>query len=103
MGSKGYRLIKTGVAYYNFEYNPNIKTEYKVVYIGHKSYKNAMLFKQEQEKLGYTAFYKNINLNYSKGKIQIRPWAEKGGRIATTKTTLNKELLILCKEKDEKQ
>ncbi len=27
--------------------------------------------------MGYKVFYKNINLNYSVGKVRLRPWAEK--------------------------
>ena len=34
--------------------------------------------------------------------MRYRPWAEKGGRIATNNTTYNKELLIVEKEKDGK-
>lgn len=45
---------------------------------------------------------KNINLNYSVGKVRWRPWAEKGGRIATNATTFNRELLIVEKENDGK-
>jgi len=52
--------------------------------------------------LGYKVFYKNINLNYSVGKVRYRPWAEKGGRIATNGTTFNRELLIVEKESDGK-
>ena len=47
-------------------------------------------------------FYKNINLNYSIGKVRVRPWAERGGRIATNSTTFNKELLIVEKLNDGK-
>lgn len=52
--------------------------------------------------MGYPVFYKNINLNYSVGKVRWRPWAEKGGRIATNATTFNRELLIVEKENDGK-
>ncbi|MBQ3010734.1 MAG: DUF2812 domain-containing protein, partial [Oscillospiraceae bacterium] len=54
------------------------------------------------EDVGYKVFYKNINLNYSIGKVRYRPWAEKGGRIATNATTFNKELLIVEKRNDGK-
>ena len=52
--------------------------------------------------MGYKLFFKNINLNYSVGKVHWRPWAEKGGRIATNATTFNRELLIVEKENDGK-
>ena len=44
------------------------------------------------EDMGYKVFFKNINLNYSVGKVRYRPWAEKGARIATNGTTFNREL-----------
>ena len=52
--------------------------------------------------MGYKVFYKSINLNYSIGKVRWRPWAEKGGRIATNATTFNRELLIVEKANDGK-
>ena len=52
--------------------------------------------------MGYRVFYKNINLNYSVGKVRLRPWAEKGGRIATNATTFNRELLLVEKDNDGK-
>ena len=52
--------------------------------------------------VAYKVFYKNINLNYSVGKVRLRPWAEKGGRIATNATTFNRELLIVEKDNDGK-
>ena len=54
------------------------------------------------EEMGYSVFYKNINLNYFVGKVRWRPWAEIGGRIATNTTTFNRELLIVEKENDGK-
>lgn len=41
-------------------------------------------------------------MNYSVGKVRLRPWAEKGGRIATNATTFNRELLIVEKDNDGK-
>ena len=43
-----------------------------------------------------------INLNYSVGKVRWRPWAERGGRIATNTTTFNREILIVEKANDGK-
>ncbi len=51
------------------------------------------------EDMGYKVFFKNINLNYSVGKVRWRPWAERGGRIATNTTTFNREILIVEKSK----
>ncbi len=52
--------------------------------------------------MGYKVFFKNINLNYSVGKVRWRPWAERGGRIATNTTTFNREILIVEKANDGK-
>ena len=71
-------------------------------YIGQKSKDNAQDYHDFLEEMGYSVFYKNINLNYSVGKVRWRPWAEKGGRIATNATTFNRELLIVEKENDGK-
>ena len=54
------------------------------------------------EDIGYKVFFKNINLNYSVGKVRWRPWAERGGRIATNTTTFNREILIVEKANDGK-
>lgn len=87
---------------YEFEEcNPG-SVEYRVEYIGAKSKSNGQEYFQFLEEMGYKVFFKNINLNVSVGKVRYRPWAEKGGRIATNSTTYNKELLIVEKEKDGK-
>ena len=75
MAEKGYRLIRTGKLLYYHDF---------------------------LEEMGYSVFYKNINLNYSVGKVRWRPWAEIGGRVATNTTTFNRELLIVEKENDGK-
>ena len=71
-------------------------------FIGHKSKDNAQEYYDFLEDVGYKVFYKNINLNFSVGKVRWRPWAEKGGRIAANSTTFNRELLIVEKENDGK-
>ena len=67
-------------------------------FIGQKSKANAEDYHDFLEEMGYSVFYKNINLNYSVGKVRWRSWAEIGGRIATNTTTFNRELLIVEKE-----
>ena len=102
MAEQGYRLIRVDKMLYEFEEcNPD-RVEYRVEYIGSKSKNNSQEYFQFLEDMGYKVFFKNINLNYSVGKVRYRPWAEKGGRIATNNTTFNKELLIVEKEKDGK-
>ncbi len=102
MSEKGYRLIRTGKLLYEFEECKPSQVKYCVEYIGQKSKDNAQDYHDFLEEMGYSVFYKNINLNYSVGKIRWRPWAEKGGRVATNATTFNRELLIVEKENDKK-
>lgn len=99
---KGYRLIRTGKLLYEFEECKPDQVKYRIDFIGEKSKTGATDYKNFLEDMGYTVFYKNINLNYSVGKVRWRPWAEKGGRITTNATTFNRELLIVGKENDGK-
>lgn len=102
MAEKGYRLIRTGKLLYEFEKCKPGQVQYCVEFIGQKSKANAEDYHDFLEEMGYSVFYKNINLNYSVGKVRWRPWAEIGGRIATNTTTFNRELLIVEKENDGK-
>ena len=102
MSEKGYRLVRTGRMLYEFEKcNPDEVT-YCVEFIGEKSKDNATDYANFLEDMGYKVFFKNINLNYSVGKVRLRPWAEMGGYIATNATTFNRELLIVEKANDGK-
>lgn len=103
MAEKGFRLIRTGKMLYEFEPCEPGQVTYCVEFIGQKSKEGAAEYHDFLEDMGYQVFYKNINLNYSVGKVRLRPWAEAGGRIATNSTTYNRELLIVEKENDGKE
>lgn len=47
-------------------------------------------------------WFKNANLDWNVGKVEARPWAEPGGRLASNATTYNRELLIVEKKNDGK-
>lgn len=102
MSERGCRLVRTGKMLYEFEECKPNQVKYCVEFVGQKSKDNAQDYYNFMEDMGYKVFYKNINLNYSVGKVRWRPWAEKGGRIATNSTTFNRELLIVEKENDGK-
>lgn len=102
MADNGYRLIRTEKLLYEFEECEPGKVQYCVEFIGQKSKDKAREYYDFLEDMGYKVFYKNINLNYAVGKVRWRPWADKGGRIATNSTTFNKELLIVEKLNDGK-
>ena len=100
MSDEGWQLVGTTISEYEFEECEKGKYRYKVAYIANRSNESAEAYVKSLEDCGYRVLYKNANLNYSTGKVEYRPWAEEGGRIATEKTTLHKELLIIEKEND---
>ena len=102
MAEKGYRLVRTGKLLYEFEKCKPDEVTYCVEFIGEKSKESSIDYANFLEDIGYKVFFKNINLNYSVGKARWRPWAERGGRIATNATTFNRELLIVEKANDGK-
>lgn len=102
MAEKGFRLVRTSKLLYEFIPCKPKEFEYCVEFVGDKSKQNVADYKNFLEDMGYNVFFKNINLNYSVDKIRWRPWAEKGGRIATNSTTFNRELLIVEKINDGK-
>lgn len=100
MAAKGYRLVRAGKLEYEFEECEPGRYVYEIEYIGDKSFEHGKEYKEFLESFGYKVFYKNINLDYSVGKATINPFAEKGGRIMTSRTSYNRELLIVEKEND---
>lgn len=100
MSDKGYRLLCTTKTMYEFtECEPSLY-RYKVEFIGNRSKQSAEEYVITLESYGYRVHFKNININYSVGKREYRPWAEEAGRWATEETTLHRELLIIEKEND---
>ncbi len=102
MADKGCRLIRTGRAWYEFAECEPGKYRYAVEFVGEKSKQSATEYASFLEDFGYRVLFKNLNLDYSVGKAIFRPWAKKGGKIATTGGSYNKELLIVEKENDGK-
>lgn len=100
MANEGYRLVNTGKMTYDFIECDKGEYEYVIEFVAHRSYKNAKEYKNFLEELGYTVFYKNINLNYSIGKVRWRPYGRGMGQISTNPGSFNKELLIVEKKKD---
>ncbi len=102
MADKGCRLVRTGRAWYEFEECEPGKYRYAVEFVGEKSKREAQEYVSFLEDCGYRVLFKNLNLDYSVGKAVFRPWANKGGKIATTGGSYNKELLLVEKENDGK-
>lgn len=103
MALNGYRLIKTGKAFYEFEECKPGEYSYAVEYVGNMDYENFTKYSDFLEEMGYMVYHKNINLNYSIGKIKFRLYKDKPWIPVTNSTTHNKELLIVEKKNDGKE
>lgn len=102
MADKGYRLINSSKLLYKFEACSKSEYEYHVEFIADKSSKEAKEYKCFIEELGFRTISKNINLNYSLGKIKWRPYAKGTGQLATSPGAYNHEILIIEKKQDGK-
>lgn len=102
MADKGFRLVRTEKLLYEFEPCEPGQYRYCVEFVGHKPRGEADQYACFLEDCGYRVFFKNVNLNWNVGKVEVRPWAEQGGRLASNATTYNRELLIVEKENDGK-
>ncbi|MEW9124380.1 MAG: DUF2812 domain-containing protein [Thermotaleaceae bacterium] len=100
MARKGYRLVKAGKISYDFEECLPDEYQYRIEFIADKSFKSGKEYRTFLEGIGYKVFYKNINLNYSIGKVRWRPYGSGAGQISTNPGSYNKEILIIEKEND---
>jgi len=100
MADKGYRLIECSQLSYVFETCNPSEYEYVVELVGDKTISQVKEYKKSLLDMGYKALSKNINANYSIGKVRWRPWAKGLGQIATSPGTYNHELLIVEKKAD---
>ncbi len=99
MAEQGFRLVKTTRLTYRFESCNPSEYQYRVEFVGNQSYHELLKYRDFLSEMGYRSFFKNINVNYSLGKVRWRPWS---GKLATSPGSINKELLILEKKKDGK-
>lgn len=102
MVSEGYRLVSTGKITYEFEQCKPNEYQYAVEFIAQHGLKSAQNYRSFLEELGYKIFYKNINFNFSFGKVKWRPYGSGTGQISTNPGTYSKELFIIEKRADGK-
>jgi len=103
MANTGYRLVKTRKLLYVFETCQPGAYQYAIDFIAHYDAKTAKEYRTFLEDVGYKVFPKNIQLNYSIGKIKWRLYGGGFGTLATKNSTYSKELLIVEKESDNKK
>ncbi|AEE90948.1 MAG: DUF2812 domain-containing protein [Tepidanaerobacter acetatoxydans] len=99
----GWKLSKVGRLFYEFEPSNPGEYQYAVDYIGNKSNQERIKYEEFISEMNITYYEKPINLgHFSIGKVKYRPFADKGGKIATSRGMINRELLILEKKNDGK-
>jgi hypothetical protein len=101
--AEGLRLSKVGRFFYEFENCNTNQYQYAVDYIGNNSNANRKEYESFLDEVGIKYFEKPLNIGqFSIGKVKYRPYANKGGRVATSWGMINRELLILEKENNGK-
>lgn len=95
MAERGCRLTKCGKMTYTFDACVPGEYEYAIEFVGDRSYSKAKNYRVYLEEMGFRTLTKNINLNFSYGKVKWRPYAKGLGQIATSPGGFNKELLIV--------
>lgn len=103
MSDEGYRLIKAGNIFYYFDKCESGKYRYAVDYVANKSHRALKDYERflEESNIRYIEKPGNIG-KFSYGSLRWRPFADKGGKIATSSGMINREFLILEKENDNK-
>ena len=102
MSDRGLRLVRTEKLLYEFEPCGPGEYRYCVEFVGHLSREKAEDYARFLEDCGCRVWFKNVNLDWNVGKVEARPWAEPGARLASNATTYNRELLIVEKKNDGK-
>lgn len=97
--AEGLRLLKVGRFFYEFEQCKINQYQYAVDYIGNNSNAQRKEYESFLDEVGINYFEKPLNIGqFSFDKVKYRPYANKGGKLATSWGMINRELLILEKE-----
>lgn len=96
---EGLKLSKVGKFIYEFKRCKPNQYQYAVDYIGNKSNEERKDYENFLEDVEINYYEKPINLGqFSIGRVKYRPYANSGGKLATSGGMINRELLILEKE-----
>lgn len=91
---KGYRLQYVKGPLYSFE-KSSTKVQYSVQFIGYDSNEKNKEYIDMLEDSGFRTFRAPLNqMNFSVGRIRLRPLADSGAKVATSFGNFNKEILI---------
>ncbi|NLY45861.1 MAG: DUF2812 domain-containing protein [Tissierella sp.] len=100
---EGLKLSKVGKLFYEFKKCKPNQYQYAVDYIGNKSNTEREDYEGFLEDMEINYYEKPINLGqFSSGRVKYRPYANTGGKLATSGGMINRELLILEKKNNGK-
>ncbi len=95
MSAQGWRLAGTGKLDYTFVPCEPGKYQYAVAFVGNLSRAHGEEYARRLAEHGYRTWFKNVNLQWSRGKLRWNPAGEPGARLVSEYTTLDRELLIV--------
>lgn len=95
MARLGWRLADTGKLDYSFVPCEPGEYQYAVDYVGNFSREHGEDYAQFLAGCGYRTWFKNVNLQWSRGKLRWNPAGEPGARISSERTNLDRELIIV--------
>lgn len=95
MSLQGWRLADTGKLAYSFVPCEPGEYQYAVDFVGNLSRAHGDDYAAFLSGFGYRTWFKNVNLQWSRGKVRWNPAGEPGARISSDRTNLDRELLIV--------
>ena len=95
MALRGWRLADTGKLDYSFIPCEPGAYQYAVDFVGNLSRAHGDDYAAFLSGFGYKTWFKNVNLQWSRGKVRWNPAGEPGARIISDRTNLDRELLIV--------
>ena len=95
MASRGWRLANTGKLDYYFTPCEPGEYQYAVDFTGNMSRAHGDDYAAFLAGCGYRTWFKNVNLQWSYGKVRWNLYGEPGARISSDRTNLDRELLIV--------
>lgn len=95
MALRGWRLADTGKLDYSFIPCEPGAYQYAVDFVGNLSRAHGDDYAAFLSGFGYKTWFKNVNLQWSRGKVRWNPAGEPGARIISDRANLDRELLIV--------
>ncbi|MBA4535988.1 DUF2812 domain-containing protein [Bacillus aquiflavi] len=101
--AEGLKLFKVGRFFYEFKKCKPGQYQYAVDYIGNFSNKQRKDYERFLDEMRICYYEKPLNLGqFSLGRVKYRPYANRGGKLATSGRMIDRELLILERENSGK-